>query len=176
MSKTFKEYPQRYYRHGVNIAIVRTRRNYRNALNPQIKSLNFLNNILATIDSIEARAYEAVMLNYKGYVAEGTISNIFFVKKGVLCTPGIDVGILDGITRKIILDTARELHIKTREGRFTSQDIYRADEVFISSTTKEIMPVARVDERKIGRGVGNVTRKLHAAYVKKVSDYIKQQK
>jgi branched-chain amino acid aminotransferase len=176
ISKAFKEYPGEYYRKGVNIAIVRTRRNFRGALNPQIKSHNFLNNILAVIESIDAGAYEAVMLNYRGYVAEGTVSNIFFVTKGVLCTPSIEVGILDGITRRVILDMAEELGIKIKGGMFTRQDIYRADEVFISSTTRELMPVARVDDREISRTIGRLTKTLLSAYQEKVREYIRRSK
>jgi branched-chain amino acid aminotransferase len=172
ISRVFKEYPKAYYRKGVKTAIVSVRRNYKHALNPRIKSHNFLNNILATIEAKERGAYEAIMLNYRGYIAEGTITNIFFVKNNVLCTPGIDVGILDGITRRLILDTARELNIRINEGRFRRQALYRAEEVFISSTTKEVMPVSEVDGRKIGRGVGKLTRRLHEAYRRKVSEYL----
>ena len=140
------DYPRSYYQKGVNIAIVNTRRNYRKALDPKIKSINFLNNILAKRESIEQGAYEAIMLNHRGYVAEGTITNIFFVKNKVLCTPSTGVGILDGITRRIILDIADELKIRTDEGRFKPEDLYRADEVFISNTTMEVMPVAKIDD------------------------------
>ncbi|UCF86526.1 MAG: aminotransferase class IV, partial [Nitrospiraceae bacterium] len=96
----------------------------------------------------------------------------FFVRNNILCTPGIDVGILDGITRKLILDTARELNIRIKKGRFRRHALYRAEEVLISSTTKEVMPVSDVDGRKIGKGVGKLTRRLHKAYRKKVSDYL----
>lgn len=172
ISRAFKEYPKAYYQKGVKTAIVSVRRNYKHALNPRIKSHNFLNNILATIEAKERGAYEAIMLNYRGYIAEGTVTNIFFVRNNILCTPGIDVGILDGITRQLILDTARELNIRIKEGRFRRQALYGAEEVFISSTTKEVMPISDVDGRKIGKGVGKLTRRLHKAYRKKVSDYL----
>jgi branched-chain amino acid aminotransferase len=172
ISMAFKDYPKSFYRKGVKTAIVSVRRNYKHALNPKIKSHNFLNNILATIEAKDRGAYEAIMLNCRGYIAEGTITNIFFVKNNVLCTPGIDVGILDGITRRLILDTARELNVRIKEGRFRRQALYRAEEVFISSTTKEVMPVSEVDGRKIGKGVGKLTRKLHGAYKRKVSEYL----
>jgi branched-chain amino acid aminotransferase len=175
ISKTLKGYPEQYYRKGVKIAFVRTRRNFRGALNPQIKSLNFLNNILATIELTDADAHEAVMLNYRGYVAEGTTSNIFFVKNRVLCTPGIDVGILDGITRKMILDTAKEQNIKTKEGNFTIQDVYNANEVFISSTTRELMPVNMVDDRRIVSRIGSITKALLSAYHEKVREYLEKE-
>lgn len=175
ISKEFKDYPRSYYQKGVNIAIVNTRRNYRKALDPKIKSLNFLNNILAKRESIERGAYEAIMLNHRGHIAEGTISNIFFIKDNVLCTPATGVGILDGITRRIILDAARELGIKVNEGRFKPEDLYRADEVFISNTTMEVMPVSKIDEVKAGTK-RTITKHLHNAYRKKVAQYIKDNK
>jgi branched-chain amino acid aminotransferase len=173
ISNTLREYPLQYYQKGVKVAVVNVRRNFKDALNPRIKSLNFLNNILAKIEAKNKGAYEAIMLNYRGYIAEGTITNIFFVKNNVLCTPEIDVGILDGITRRIILDIAKELKIKTKEGKFTRKDIHNAQEVFISNTTMEIMPVSEVDDIKIGAKIGKITKMLHLVYKKKVSDYIK---
>jgi branched-chain amino acid aminotransferase len=171
ISNKFKQYPKHYYQKGVKIAIVKTRRNYGKALDPRIKSLNFLNNILAKIEAKKADAYEAIMLNYRGYIAEGTISNIFFVRDSILCTPSPDVGILNGITRRIILDIAKELSIEINEGKFKSGDIYNAHEVFISNTTMEVMPVAEADDIKF-RAPGKITRKLHHVYKKKISEYI----
>jgi branched-chain amino acid aminotransferase len=173
VSNPFEEYPREYYQKGVKIAIVNIRRNFRQALDPKIKSLNFLNNILANIEAKKRGAYEAIMLNYRGYIAEGTVTNIFFVKNDTLCTPALDIGLLDGITRRTILDIAKELGIKTKEGRFRCEDVYNAQEVFISSTTKEVMPVAEVDNVKIGRGAGKITKMLHHAYKEKVKEYIK---
>ena len=170
----FKEYPGQYYKKGVKIAIADTRRNYSRALDPQIKSLNFLNNVLAKIEAKKKGAYEALMLNYRGYIAEGTITNIFFTRSDILCTPSPDVGILDGITRRIILESARELKIKTREGRFKPEDIFDSQEVFISNTTMEVMPVAEIHKMKKFPGPGRVTRLLHQAYRKKVADYIER--
>lgn len=174
ISNALKGYPRQYYQRGVKIAIVDVRRNFKDALNPKIKSLNFLNNILAKIESKNRGVYEAIMLNYRGHIAEGTITNIFFVKNNVLCTPGLDVGILDGITRKTILDIAKELKIKTKEGRFKREDIYSAQEVFISNTTMEVMPVTEVDNIKIGAEVGEITKLLHLAYKKEVANYTTQ--
>lgn len=174
ISGDFRKYPPRYYRKGVRIAVVNTRRNYRGALDPKIKSLNFLNNILAKREAAARGAYEAVMLNYRGCIAEGTITNVFFVKDGILCTPGVDVGILDGITRRMILDIAGDLGIGVREGRFRKEDLYNAQEVFISNTTMEVMPVAEVDGAKIADSPGRVTRTLHRAYRKEVAEYIKR--
>ncbi|RJQ14194.1 MAG: branched-chain-amino-acid transaminase [Nitrospiraceae bacterium] len=171
-SGEFREYPKQYYRKGVKIAIVNTRRNFRGALDPQIKSLNFLNNILAKIEAKKRGAYEAVMLNYRGLIAEGTITNIFFVRDHVLCTPAISTGILDGITRRTILDIARESGIEISEGRFRKEEIYRAEEAFISNTTMEVMPVAAIDDVKIGPG--KITKALHQGYRKKVAVYLRQ--
>lgn len=175
ISNKFEVYPKQYYKKGVKIAIVNTRRNFKGALDPQIKSLNFLNNILAKIEAKKRNAYEAIMLNYRGYIAEGTITNIFFIRDQTLCTPGIEVGILDGITRKIILYAAKELGIEVKEGRFRRDDIYRAREAFISNTTMEVLPVAEVDDAIIGTP-GIITKALHKAYRKKVDQYIRQYK
>jgi branched-chain amino acid aminotransferase len=143
------------------------------ALDPRIKSLNFLNNILAKREAIERGAYEAVMLNHMGYVAEGTVSNIFFNKDKVLCTPSVGVGILDGITRRIIIEIASDLGIKVRQGRFKKDDIYSAEEVFISNTTMEVMPVSEVDDVMIKTEAENLTGIIHKAYKKKVREYIR---
>jgi len=167
----FRKYPEQFYLKGVRIAIADTIRNYSRALDPQIKSLSFLNNVLAKIEAKKKGADEAVMLNYRGYLAEGTISNIFFVKNRVLCTPSLKVGILDGITRGIILNAARELQIETREGSFKPHDIHGSQEAFISNTTMEVMPVAEIIGMKKFNGPGRITRLLHKAYKQKVADY-----
>lgn len=172
----FRKYPGQFYLKGVRIAIAETRRNYSRALDPRIKSLNFLNNVLVKIEAKKKGAYEAVMLNYRGYIAEGTISNIFFIKDKVLCTPSPKVGILDGITRRIILNAARELKIEIREGSFRPEDMYDSQEVFISNTTMEVMPVAGIVEVKKFSGPGSFTRMLHKAYKKKVADYTERER
>ncbi len=173
ISNPFKKYLEQYYQKGVKIAIVNTRRNFKGALDPKIKSLNFLNNILAKIEAKKKGAYEALMLNHRGYIAEGTITNIFFVKDRFLCTPEIGVGILDGITRRIILDIAKEVRIEIKEGKFRREDIYHAKEVFISNSTMEVMPVTKVDNIKIGTKAGKITTAIHQAYKEKVEEYIK---
>jgi len=172
----FREYPVRFYRKGVNITIAGIRRNYSRALDPRIKSLNFLNNVLAKIEAKKKGAYEAVMLNHRGYLAEGTISNIFFIRDKVLYTPSPKVGILDGITRGIILDAARELQIKIREGRFRPEDVYGSQEVFISNTTMEVMPVAGIVKVMTFPAPGDFTRLLHKAYKKRVAEYIERER
>lgn len=174
IANPFQGYPSAYYRSGVNIAIVSSRRNFNKSIDPAIKSLNFLNNILAKIEGKERGAYEAVMLNYRGYIAEGTISNIFFVKNGTLYTPAVSTGILNGITRMAIIGIAEELGIKVREGKFRPADIYKAEEVFISNTTMELMPVSTVDDIKMSSSAGKVTKAIHHEYKRKVAEYIRQ--
>lgn len=170
----FEGYPSSYYKNGVKVAVVKTRRNYKDALDPQIKSLNFLNNVLAKIEAIDLGAYEAVMLNYRGDVAEGTISNIFFVKDKDICTPSVAVGILDGITRRIVIDVAKERGFKVKEGRFRPEEIYEADEVFISNTTMEVMPVKEIDDVRFNVSSVGVTKALHKAYKAKVKEYMRE--
>jgi branched-chain amino acid aminotransferase len=170
----FKKYPKEYYERGINVAIVTTRRNYAKALDPGIKSLNFLNNILAKMEAKKYGAYEALMLNYRGVLTEGTVSNIFFFGNGTLYTPSMRTGILGGITRGIILDLARDMNVKTREGSFRNEDIYRADEVFLTNTTMEIMPVACIDSKKIRNSPGKLSKRLHAVYRKRIDEYIKK--
>lgn len=173
IANPFKDYPHSYYKNGVKVAVVKTRRNFKDAIDPQIKSLNFLNNVLAKTEAIDGGAYEAIMLNYRGYVAEGTISNIFFVKDKIICTPSVEVGILDGITRRIIIDIAREIGFKVKEGRFRPDDIYEADEVFISNTTMEVMPVKEFDDAKFSVSTGGITKVIHKTYKKTVKEYVR---
>mgnify|MGYP001582609133 FL=1 len=174
IAEEFREYPAAYYQNGIKTIIAETRRNIKEAINPQIKSLNFLNNILAKIEAKKKNAYEALMLNAEGCLAEGTISNLFFVlsqkNKPVLCTPSIDCGILDGITRNTALELAQKRGIKTKEGKFKKEDIYRASEVFITNTTMEIMPVCKVDA--VSYQVGAVAKLLHEAYKENVRAYL----
>ena len=170
----FRKYPKSYYNNGIKTMIAETKRNLKEAINPQIKSLNFLNNILAKIEAKKKNAYEALMLNAQGYLAEGTISNLFFIlsqdNKAVLCTPSVDCGILDGITRNIVLELAQKNGIKTKEGRFKKKDIYSASEVFITNTTMEIMPVCKVDE--VSYRTGTISKLLHEAYKENVRAYL----
>lgn len=170
IAEEMKDYPKTLYKKGVKIIIAKTRRNLKDAINPQIKSLNFLNNILAKIETKETRAYEAIMLNSADLLAEGTISNLFFYKEGIFCTPSVKCGILDGITRKIILELAAREGLSVREGEYTREDLYKADEVFITNTTMEVMPVCQVDEVKYA--AGNTAKLLHKAYKREVRAYV----
>ncbi len=165
VAKPFRDYPAEQYHKGVSLAIVRTRRNHPLALPPSIKGTNFLNNILAKIESIKAGAYEALMLNWEGYVAEGTISNVFMVKKGVLYTPGLETGILEGVTRDLVLGLARRKRIIVRETLLSPRQLLAADESFITNTTMEVMPVTRINRKRVGSGLpGPVTAALAQAY------------
>ncbi|MBI4708138.1 MAG: branched-chain-amino-acid transaminase [Candidatus Omnitrophica bacterium] len=167
----FRAYPEEYYEKGIKLIIAETRRNLKEALNPQIKSLNFLNNILAKIEAKGKGAYEALMLNSKGNLTEGTISNLFFVSNNTLCTPSIDCGILDGITRNVVISLAKKKGIAVKEDKFGKEDLYNASGVFITNSTMEIMPVCQVDE--VEYTVGNITKLLHTAYKANVREYIK---
>lgn len=171
--RSFKDYPIEQYEKGVSVMIVKTRRNHPLALNPAIKSTNFLNNILAKIESLHAGAYEAIMMNTEGDVAEGTISNIFIVKKNVLITPHVDTGILEGVTRGLVLHLGKKQHIQTREIRVRPKDLQDADECFITNTVVEIMPVTTVDGRAVGVGrPGPVTKVLMKAYSDEVAHHV----
>ncbi|OGW26796.1 MAG: branched-chain-amino-acid transaminase [Nitrospirae bacterium GWC2_57_13] len=173
-AKQFTDYPQNYYEQGVSVAVVETRRNHPLALPPSIKGTNFLNNILAKIEAIEAGAYEGIMLNWEGFVAEGTISNIFSVRDSELYTPGLEVGILEGVTRGLILELAARAGIAVRERAFPPEELSMADECFITNTTMEVMPVTRIDGRPVGTGrPGPMTARLLAAYRNEVARCLK---
>jgi branched-chain amino acid aminotransferase len=170
IAQELKEYPRAFYEKGINLIITETRRNIKEAINPKIKSLNFLNNILAKLEAKKRDAYESIMLNAYGKLAEGSISNVFFYKDGVLCTPSLECGILDGITRGLVIELATREDLKIKEGEFTKEDIYSAAEVFITNTTLEVMPVSKVDDQVYA--VGNITKLLHKAYRKEVNAYV----
>jgi branched-chain amino acid aminotransferase len=152
-------YPEELYRNGMAIMTVPTVRNHSEALNPQLKSLNYLNNILAKIEANNAGFNEAIMMDTQGYVAECTGDNIFIVKNGVLLTPL--TGRLKGITRDMVLELAESNDIKSRETFLTRHEVYNADECFLTGTAAEIIPVVKVDGRLIGDGKpGRFTQKL----------------
>jgi len=171
ITEDFREYPGHLYSDGVKLVIAKTRRNLVSAINPRIKSLNFLNNIFAKMEAKEGGAYEAVMLNAEGLIAEGTVSNIFFVKDNVLCTPALDVGVLDGITREMVIGLAKKNDIRVSEGKFYPADLFNASEVFFTNTTSEIMPVSQVE--LIAYRVGEISKSLHMLYKEEVSAYLK---
>lgn len=155
-------YPQEYYDNGLEIITASTMRNHPNALSSRVKSLNYLNNILAKVEGTQAGCVEALMLNHNGHVSECTADNIFIVKNGKILTPSIDAGILEGITRQTVIDLARESGLEVVECILSRHDVYVADECFLTGTAAEIAPIVKVDQRVIGDGKpGPVTQSLH---------------
>lgn len=171
IAEQFRGYPQSYYDEGVRLIMARTMRNDARALDPRIKSLNFLNNILAKIEAKEQSAHEAIMLNTDGHIAEGTVSNIFFVRGGALCTPSVGAGILDGITREVVISLARRSGIDVREGLYLPDDLYMAEEVFFTNTTSEVMPVSAVDDRRFK--IGPMSARLRVMFREEVDRALK---
>jgi len=158
-------YPEETYKNGLKLVTVPTRRNAPEAINPNIKSLNYLNNILAKIEAARAGAVEAIMLNNEGYVAECTGDNIFIISNGIIKTPSPALGGLPGITRDAVIEVARKMGYTVEETFFTRYDIYTADESFLTGTAAEALPVVELDGRQIGDGkAGSITQKLIAAY------------
>jgi len=154
-------YPEEYYVNGLQIVTASTVRNHPAATNPRIKSLNYLNNILAKIEGMKAGCVEALMLNHKGEVAECTGDNIFLVRGRQLLTPPTDAGILEGITRAATLELGAEAGLTVREIALTRHDVYVADECFLTGSGAELIPVVKVDDRTIGNGKpGPVTADL----------------
>lgn len=152
IADTIQLYPEELYEKGLEIISVSTIRNHPNALNPRIKSLNYLNNILAKIEGQLAGCPEALMVNHKGEVAECTGDNIFIVRGKQVATPSLDAGILEGVTRNAVLEISREAGYVTEERPMTRHDVYTADECFLTGTAAEVIPVVKVDNRPIGTG------------------------
>jgi branched-chain amino acid aminotransferase len=153
------------YEQGLEVKTVAIRRNNPDSLSPRIKSLNYLNNILAKLEANQAGVVEGIMLNQEGYVAEGTSDNIFILREGVLITPPLSAGILEGITRDTVLQLASLLRIEAKEELFTRHDLYTSEECFLTGTAAELIPVIKVDGREIGEGVpGKVYKQLIVAF------------
>jgi len=158
-------YPPALYKKGMEIVTVATTRNLHNAVNPAIKSLNYLNNILAKIEAINAGVEEAIMLNSDGYVAECTGDNLFIIKGDQMFTPPLYAGALYGITRGVAIDLAKEKGLSVDETNLTRYDLYNADECFLTGTGAEVIPVVKIDGRVIGTGKpGAVTKDLIKRY------------
>ncbi len=161
IADTITLYPEEIYKNGMKLITASTIRNHPGALSARIKSLNYLNNILAKIEGIDAGSPEALMLNHKGEVAECSGDNIFIVKDGVLKTPGPDAGILEGLTRNAVMKIARESGYEVKECVLLRHDIYIADECFLTGSAAEVVPVVSLDGRDIGEGApGPVTLEL----------------
>lgn len=170
-----KLYPQEYYEKGLELISSSFVRTNPQALSPRIKSLNYLNNIMAKTEALEAGVFEAVMYNDQGYVAEATADNLFIVrntKKGVrVITPPLSAGCLEGVTRNLVLDLAHAAGFDTREENLTRHDLYTADELFLTGTGAEVIPAVMLDKRVIGDGVvGGTTQQLIAAFRELVQD------
>ncbi len=168
--KPLPEVPPRLYEEGVRVALVSVVRNHPKSVSPRIKSSSLLNNMFAMREAHSRGAEEAVMLNYRGEVAEGSQTNIFLVRERTARTPSVRAGILAGITRELVLSLAKESGIGTREDIISPDELLQADEIFLTSSTKEILPVVAVDDKQIGDGrPGSVTLELLRAYREKVS-------
>ncbi|MDQ1272106.1 MAG: branched-chain amino acid aminotransferase [Planctomycetota bacterium] len=152
ITDTIELYPKALYEKGLDVVTVATIRNHFSALDPKIKSLNYLNNILAKLESLQAGAGEALMLNKDGYVAECAGDNIFIFKGNTLLTPPASAGILIGITRNVVMELATKMGIQVKEYLMTRYDLYIADECFLTGTAAEIIPVVKIDGRIIGTG------------------------
>jgi branched-chain amino acid aminotransferase len=158
-------YPREMYEKGMAVITSSVVRNHPNAIPPRVKSLNYLNNILAKLEAIDAGVPEAIMLNHEGNVAECTADNIFIVRDAQVQTPQTCDGILEGITRRVMLQLCHQLQLNCVEKTLQRQDLYIADECFLTGTGAEVIPVTRIDNRVIGSGqVGPITRKLIDAF------------
>jgi branched-chain amino acid aminotransferase len=163
--KALEPFPEAARRDGIAVALVGVRRNHPRALDPAIKSSNLLNNVLATREAQARGAQEALLLNAEGRLAEGAGSNVFLVKAGELLTPQLAAGLLAGITRELLLEIAPRLGVEAREADLGEAELRGADELFITSTLKEVMPVTRLDGEPVGDGrPGPLTRRLQDAY------------
>lgn len=159
-------YPETLYEKGLDVVTVSTRRNLSESINPAVKSLNYLNNILAKIEANNAGAAEGLMLNQQGYITEGSGENIFAVHKDVLLTPAVFDGVLEGVTRKSVMEIAVNLGFVVKETHMTRYDIFTADECFFTGTATKIVPVVSLDKRVLGTGKpGPVTNKIRKEFI-----------
>lgn len=160
-----KEYPIENYQNGIQVAVVSIKRNSRDALDPGIKTGNYLNNILAKLEANKLGAKDALMLSAQGYITECTTSNVFFVQEGRIYTPSLECGILPGITRIMILKIARENSLLVEEGKWPLEALDKAEEIFLTGTLKKVMPVTQLDNRMVGGGKpGPVTQQIMRLY------------
>ena len=173
MAKSITPYPLSLRNEGVDLAIANVRRNPLAAQSPRIKSLSFLNNILAKQEANHMQCFDALMLNMEGFISECTVSNVCFVKDGELKTPSVDCGILEGVTREMVMMLAREQTIPVHEGRYTVQELLEADECFMTNTSMEIMPVRQVGAKRIGQQCpGPLTIGLHQFFQENLDRFL----
>lgn len=165
IASTISLYPDQYYEEGLALVTCSTRRPTPGSLSPQVKSLNYLNNVMAKIEALQAGAMEGIMLNEQGFVAECTGDNIFIVRDGTIFTPPVADGALDGITRNVILELCEQLGVPFVEKTMTRYDLYVADECFLTGTAAEVIPVVALDQRSIGDGKpGEISKKMISAF------------
>lgn len=167
-------FPNKPFDQGTKLQISSRIRNHPKALDPAMKSGNYLNSLLAYLTAAEEGYDDALMIDQQGFLTEGTTFNLFYVKRGIVASAPLDVGILDGVTRRAIMNLCIELGLPFREVRFPKQYLYEADEVFVSSSLKEVLPVLNLDGKKIGRGkAGPITRRLKEAFDRLVQEELK---
>ncbi len=173
MARSVVSYPAHMREQGVRLQLVSVRRNPESAQSPQIKSLSFLNNILAKQEAVQAGAFDGLMLNMDGHVTECTTSNIFFVANHRLHTPSVPCGILVGITREVVIALARDLKIDVEEGAYSPGDVLQADECFMTNTGMEVMAVSQIGEAPIGQGKsGPITMALWKAFQENLTRWL----
>lgn len=175
IGRNLPEYPTFWYEKGVSMIITDVLRNPKRSMDPGVKSGNYLNNVLAMAEAKKKKAFDAIMLNHEGNITEGTTSNIWIVENEKFITPPLDAGLLGGITRKTLLIIASKNNLSVSEENISPERLKAADECFLTSTTKEIVPIISVDEKPIGTGLpGASTKNLHKIYKRFVVDYLKK--
>ena len=158
-------YPDSFYEKGIHLALVSIKRNSRDALNPNVKTGNYLNNVLAKLEANKLGAQDAVMVNPFGHLTEGTTSNLFFVRDGRIFTPSLDCGLLSGVTREMVIQLAKENGFQIEDGKWPGEELSFAEEIFLTGTVKKVMPVTQLDGKPVGKGKpGLVTLKLLQLY------------
>jgi branched-chain amino acid aminotransferase len=171
--KKFKPYPKSWYENGVQFIIPQTKRNHMKSLNPQAKTGNYMNNILALQEAKKAGAHDSIMCNLEGDLTEGTTNNIWIIKNNIIKTPHLESGLLNGITRQKVLELCSNNSIKVQECRLRQEDAYHSDEMFYTSSTKGIVPITQIDDIKINDGnVGPLTKKLMNLYQELINNYL----
>lgn len=164
-ARPFAGYSEAHYHDGVSAAIVQVRRNAPGTLDPALKSTSFLNNVIAKMEAKKKGAFEGLLLTLEGYLSEGAVSNLFWIRNGTVETPAPAVGLLEGITRKAVIALARQKRIPLEEGFYRAEALFEAEEAFLTNSGLEVMPLTRVDNRPIGSGrPGPLTRRLHQAF------------
>ena len=162
----------RTYHQGVKAQVAARIRNDRRALDPAMKSGNYLNSVLAFLEAEADGFDDALLCNADGHITEGTTFNVFYLRRGIAVTPPLDIGILDGVTRRLVLKVLEQLEIPLREVRFPKERLYEADEIFLTSSIKEVLSISQIDQHKVGKGtVGPLTLKIHQAYQKAAGEF-----